>query len=247
MKVEVSHAIIMRTRAFGESDLMVTFFTPEGGLLKGVAKGARKSRRRFVHCFDIFSLVTLEYELKRGRDLCLLHSGKLIDAHVGLRSDYTLFSRASFMIELTEILFPCGVAEKEMFELLQDAFDALSQKEDIDLIPIFFEVKIMSLGGYGMNLERCCVCGRPYKGEGRAVSRCDKGGIACLRCSQESALSPGLDPQSIEMMTLMRSRPLSELKKIVISEGALTEIKPVLQRHREYHLGQRLRTACFLE
>lgn len=246
MKVKISPAVIMRTKAFGESDLMVQFFTPEGGRLKGVAKGARKSRRRFVNCFDIFSLVHLEYEFKRGGDVCLLHSGKLIDAYMGLRSEYTIFSKASFIIELTEVLFPYGVADRGAFELLKDSLDALSKKEKIDLIPTLVEVKIMALGGYGMNLERCCICGRPYKGEGRAVSRCDKGGIACLRCTEESILYPGLDPQTIKVMTLMRSRPLSELKRIAFTEKVLMEIKPVLQRHREYHLGQRLKTACLL-
>ena len=65
METYLSQAIIMRIREFGESDLLVTFFTPDKGQLKGVAKGARKSRKRFVNCLDVFSLVNLEYGLKR--------------------------------------------------------------------------------------------------------------------------------------------------------------------------------------
>jgi DNA repair protein RecO (recombination protein O) len=54
MKTYTSHAIIMRTKEFGETDLLVTFFTQDKGRLKGIAKGARKSRKRFVNCLDVF-------------------------------------------------------------------------------------------------------------------------------------------------------------------------------------------------
>jgi DNA repair protein RecO (recombination protein O) len=59
MKSYTSQAIIMRTKEFGETDLLVTLLTPDKGRLKGIAKGARKSRKRFVNCLDVFSLVEL--------------------------------------------------------------------------------------------------------------------------------------------------------------------------------------------
>ena len=60
MKTHISPAIIMRVKELGEADVLVTFLTPERGQLKGVAKGARRSRRRFANCLETFSLVSLE-------------------------------------------------------------------------------------------------------------------------------------------------------------------------------------------
>jgi DNA repair protein RecO (recombination protein O) len=119
MAIHISPAIIMRIREFGESDLMVTFFTPERGRLKGVAKGARRSKRRFSNCLDLFCLTSLEYELKRKGDLYFLHSCKLIDGFQGVRSDFSALALACYMIELTETLFPLGVVDPNMFELLK--------------------------------------------------------------------------------------------------------------------------------
>ena len=65
MKTYTSQSIIMRTKEFGETDLLVTFFTPDNGRLKGIAKGARKSRKRFANCLDVLCLTELEYSLKR--------------------------------------------------------------------------------------------------------------------------------------------------------------------------------------
>ncbi len=106
MKTQVSPAIIMRVREIKESDLLVFFFARDIGLLRGVAKGARRSLKRFVNCFETFSLVNLEYETRGEDKPCFLHSGKLQHAFQGLRKDFTALSRASYMIELTELLFP---------------------------------------------------------------------------------------------------------------------------------------------
>ena len=65
MNIKSSTSIIMRVSEFGESDLLITFFTPTEGKIKGIAKGARRSKARFVNCLDIFSLVNLEYSQKK--------------------------------------------------------------------------------------------------------------------------------------------------------------------------------------
>jgi DNA repair protein RecO (recombination protein O) len=247
MTVHISPAIIMRTWEFGESDLMVSFFTPEGGRLKGVAKGARKSRQRFANCLDLFCLTRLEYERRREEGLYFLHSGKLIHAFPGLRSDFLALSLASYMIELTEILFPVGVTAKRMFDLLHAALSALHEEKQIDSFRILFEAKAMTLGGYGIDLSRCCVCGRTYQGEGRAVFKQGSGGIACLKCGHESSRSPGLGPATARALNEIQSTTWDTSQALGLSAEMIREIKPVLKRHIEYRIGQRLKTAEYLE
>jgi DNA repair protein RecO (recombination protein O) len=237
----------MRVKALGESDLLVTFFTAQKGRLKGVAKGARKSRKRFVNALDLFSLISLEYASRRQGDLLLLHSAKLIDAYPGLRAGFSALSKASYMIELTEILFPPGVAEPGMFESLNLAFDALSKGQKSNLVPIVFEFKAMSLGGYRIETSRCCRCGRPYQGEGTAVFKQERGGIACLKCAQPSATSPSLQPASVKAIETFQDKRFQEAMELDFGEQTMNELKAVLKRHREYRLEQRLRTSKYVE
>ncbi len=247
MATHISDAIIMRTWEFGETDLLVSFLTSDRGRLKGVAKGARKSRKRFANCLDLFSLVKLEYELKRGRELYFLHSGKFVHAFPGIRSDFSSLSLASYMIELTEILFPVGVVAKRMFELLNGSFSALDEDKKIDKLRILFETKAMALGGYRINLDKCCDCGRPYAGEGRAAFKQSKGGIACLKCGQESKLSPGLGPSTVKALRVIQSTPWGKAQALDLTNEMVHEIKPVLKLHIEYRIGQRLKTAEYLD
>jgi len=190
--------------------------------------------------------VDLQFSLKRNGDLYLLNSGKLIDAFPGLRSDFTSLSYASYMVELTEILFPWGMGDRKMFELLRESLDALSRGERIEAIPVLFEVRAMTLGGYGINLERCCICGRAYKGEGKAVFKRERGGVACLKCQEPTAMAPGISPQAVKMIQQMQTRPFRSLTQLEFTDEDMKEIRPVLKRHREYHLGQRPKTACYL-
>jgi DNA repair protein RecO (recombination protein O) len=247
MKNEISQAVIMRVRELGESDLIVTFFTPHRGLLKGVAKGARRSRKRFVNCLDNFSLVSLEYALKREGGLCFLHSGKLIDGYADLRSDFALLSAASYIIELTEILFPSGVSDPRMFKLLNESLTSLTSAERAAAIPIVFEARAMTLGGYKANLEKCSTCGRPYKGEGMAVFNPKKGGIVCLKCEQPSSFFPSMTPDVVSTLDMLQegSFPASEIDHI--ADDIMKSLKAVLKLHREYRLEQRLKTSQYLE
>jgi len=247
MNVHISPAIIMRIKEFGESDLLVTFFTSDSGRLKGVAKGGRKSQKRFANCLDLFCLANLEYELKKKGDLHFLHSCKLFHAFPGLRSDFTSLSLASYMIELTEILFPLGVTDKEMFELLKNAFLALNKGGKTDILRILFEAKAMALGGYKVNLDKCCGCGRLYAGEGMAVFKRSKGGIACLKCEQESELSPGLSMDSVKALKIIQSTPWSQAKASDLNNEMISEIKAVFKLHIEYRIGRRLKTAEYLD
>lgn len=237
----------MRINEFGESDLLVTFFTPERGRLKGVAKGARKSRRRFANCLDLFCLGNLEYEKKRKGELYFLHSCRLINAFPKLRSDFSSLSLASHMIELTEILFPLGVVDRKMFGLLENSFQVLNRGARKEALGIFFDAKAMSFGGYRIDLNKCCACGRNYKGEGRAVFRPDKGGICCLKCGEESATSPGLSAESIKMLGLMQSGMWDMVEELSFTDDMIREMRPVLRLHIVYRIGRRLKTADYLE
>lgn len=247
MQNHISEAVIMRTREYGESDLLVTFFTPHLGLLKGVAKGARRSRRRFVNALDICSLVKLEYGLKKEGALYFLHSGKLIDGFPALRSNYATLSKASYMIELTEVLFPPGVAEQRMFELLKGIFQLLDKGERTTILPMIFEMKALALGGFGIHFEKCCKCGRTYAFEGNALFIPEKGGIACLKCQKESARSPLMSPDSVKAFIGIQSEPLLQSIKKDWSDKVIDEIKPVLRLHREYHLERRLKTSKYVD
>jgi DNA repair protein RecO (recombination protein O) len=247
MKTETSQAIIMRVKELGESDLIVTFFTPHRGLLKGVAKAARRSRKRFVNCLDVCSLVSLEYDLKKEGGLWFLHSGRLINGYPDLRSDFALLSAASYLIELMEILFPSGVSDRKIFDLLKDSLASLTSPKRAVSIPLVFEARALAVGGYRLNLGKCSECGRAYKGEGMAVFKPEKGGITCLKCEQPSSLFPSMTPDAVRILEMLQEGAFSVSDVDSIADDIMKHMKTVLKLHREYRLELRLKTSKYLE
>lgn len=246
MDLQTSSAVILRVNDLGESDLLVGFFTEDRGRLRGLAKGARRSRSRFVNCLDHFCLVRMEYRSKGRGGLHLLNSCRLLNAFAGLRRDFASVSLASYMVELVETVFPPGVPERGGFALLVNALQSLDEGLDREKLRLVFEGRAMALAGYAIALERCCLCGRTYAGEGRAVFLRDKGGIACLRCARVTGLTPGLDPAAVRAIKAIQSQEWQELRTLTVEGDTPEGLRAVMDLHMGFRLGERLRTVEYL-
>jgi DNA repair protein RecO (recombination protein O) len=77
MAVRRDEAIILRTRDYSESDRLITFFTRNQGQLTGIAKGARRSKKRFVHTLEPLSHVFITYADRRTSGLVRLDASEL--------------------------------------------------------------------------------------------------------------------------------------------------------------------------
>jgi DNA repair protein RecO (recombination protein O) len=241
-----TEALILRTRDFGESDCIVTAFSSLHGTIKGIAKGARKSSKRFVNSLNIFSHVNLEYRDRRSGDLVWLDSSELIDGFPGIRSNYTQLSTASYVVELTETLFPLNVPSQEMFSLLKWALGSISEGENLKRTMIVFQARAMSIGGFSINTSKCALCGRVYQGEGRALFHPSSGSIVCMGCARETAHTPAMGPRSVAVLARLQSKEDIAPDSLAWGEEMLAELSKVLAAHIEHRIGKRLRSAQYL-
>ena len=63
-----SEALILRTYPLHEADLLVTFFTRAEGKIRGVAKAAKRSKRRFGGALEPLTHVTAHWEEKEKQE-----------------------------------------------------------------------------------------------------------------------------------------------------------------------------------
>ena len=245
MEQKKTEAIILKTRDLGESDLLVTFFSSVYGNLKGVAKGARRSSKRFVNSLSTFSLVDVGFRERRSGDLVWVELCELLDGFPGIRSDYNLLLRASYMVEMTEILFPSNVPSSEMFQLLRVGLESISKRQNVDETIIAFQARALKIGGFGINLSRCARCGRQYRGEGRALFHLQSGSIVCLACEKESVVTLGMEPDTVYALHQLQSSDRLLSNNLKFSDNMVRELKAVLAAHIEHCLGKRLKSARY--
>ena len=120
-------AIVLTVREYGEADLMVNFLTPEYGPLTGIAKHARKSRRRFAHCLEPLSRVVFFLSPRAGRDLEFLQKGELVQSFPALRRDLKRLGAAAILAEVAGLLAGPPEAYREIFAALEEALGLLEQ------------------------------------------------------------------------------------------------------------------------
>ena len=77
MRLESTPAVVLRTREYGESDKIVTVLSRAAGKFSGIAKGAKRSQRRFPGTLEIFSHVTLDYKRRPHSELAFLDRAPL--------------------------------------------------------------------------------------------------------------------------------------------------------------------------
>src|ERR1039458_3095699 len=88
MALKESEAIVLRTYPLHEADLLVTLFTRLEGKVKGVAKAAKKSRRRFAGALEPLTCVRVFWEDRERRELARIDSCEVLASPLSSQVDY---------------------------------------------------------------------------------------------------------------------------------------------------------------
>ena len=113
-------AIVLRTVAYGESDLVVTLLGPTTGRLSALARGARKSARRFGGGLGMGAEGQAALRERPGADLLLLEEFEVAEARLGLAGDLGKTAHAAYALEMCDRLCPARHAEPAAFDWLRE-------------------------------------------------------------------------------------------------------------------------------
>lgn len=245
MNIHAFDAIILRHLDYGEADRIVTFLTAEHGLLKGFARGARKSRRRFGAALEPFAQVRLHWRAPRAGDLQSLRESELIDLRTGLRQDLAAIALAAYGCELLEALLGEGQGHGEAFALLAAYLDHLAGGGARPEARLLFELRLLQLAGYVPHLLHCSLCGETLRAA-QAAFAVEHGGSLCLACAGGT---PGRPVALGTLGTLARvlQTPPTLFAGFRLSPQTLAEGGAILGAALRPHLARPLKSLPFLE
>ena len=95
MPLYTADALILRTYKLGEADRIVVFLTRDRGKKRGVAKGARRPRSRFLGALEPLTEVRVAYFEKERRELVGLNFAETIRSPLGLIGPASAFAKAT--------------------------------------------------------------------------------------------------------------------------------------------------------
>ena len=117
MALKESEAIVLRTYPLREADLLVTLFTRLEGKVRGVARSAMKSRRRFGGALEPLTYVKAFYEDRERQELSRLDSCEVIDSPMATEVTYPRAVALGHVAELLDELLPDREANDAVFRL----------------------------------------------------------------------------------------------------------------------------------
>lgn len=244
MKPQISSAIILHHTNYGEADRIVTFLTPDHGRLKGFARAARKSRKRFGAALEPFAEVQLHWSARSSGDLVSLRDAELVTLRSGLRRDLETLTLAGYGCELTEVLFDESGAGVEVFQLLQAFLDHLDSEGFSVEARLLMEIRILSLAGYVPHLQHCADCFGPLPSGPVSFSAAANGSL-CPACDGGRATLK-IDRMTLGTFGRILQTPLTSFVDFRLSPRSRQEGQALLNDALQRHLHRPLKTLKFL-
>lgn len=181
------HAINVGSFNLGESDKIITLFSAERGLIRAVAKGARKPGAKIGGRAELLAVNRLL--IAGGRSLDIITQAESIETFKGLRNDLIRLTYALYYAELTCHLGQ-GVSEETdlYFEILLNALRQLSNPESNPAyLCLIFQLSLLHLLGLKPELDSCVICRKRLIEYDLSVFDHDLGGAVCNPCFSRHA------------------------------------------------------------
>jgi DNA repair protein RecO (recombination protein O) len=185
MALLATDAIVLHAFDYLESSRILRLVTRDAGVRSVLAKGARRSSRRFGSALDLFAQGSAQLYAKPGRDLDTLGAFDVTTSRDGIAAELGRFAGASAVAELT-LRFGRDAADPGLFDAVAAALDALTTaaRDDAVATTLASAWHIVAELGFGPAVDVCAECHAPLPGDATVMFSHPSGGALCARCGR---------------------------------------------------------------
>ena len=240
-------ALILSKEKLGEIDLLIELFTPKGKIWS-IAKGAQKSRKRFVNLLEEFNFIKAHLRKTSKGKFPILEKADLLFLPENIRKDYKKYLIISYMGEILSKISFSGLFI-EYFSFIKKLFKEIEREDLFPLLKPFFELKILRFSGWSPEFFQCVKCG--YKPKKIFFLSIPEGGILCFRCKDGN--SEELDFETVDILRYLIKMPveferLKKLEKDLEKSVYIKEkILKISEKFLKYFLPFELNSLKFLK
>jgi DNA repair protein RecO (recombination protein O) len=141
--IESTTGLILRTRSFTETSLIVQWLTPDFGRIATIAKGAHRSKSPFLGKLDLFYLADFSFSRSRRSDLHILREVSLRKMHNALRQDVLLLHQAAYAVGFIEQATEIETPLPAIYDLMPGFLGHLCERSAKPQTVFAFELKLL--------------------------------------------------------------------------------------------------------
>jgi DNA repair protein RecO (recombination protein O) len=239
MSVLTSEAVVLRTWPLHEADLIVSFFTRDYGRVKGVAKSALKSRKRFGGALEPMTVARAWFAERPRQELVRLDQLEIVRSPLSAPVDHVRMAVLSFFAEVLDEALPEHDPQETVFRLLLAVLEQTTVEQP--WMPLtYFSLWMTRLMGLLPDIAHCTACGETL----RAAEVWFHGATDGLFCAvHRNGSANGLSPDSWQLAQRMLRAPASAFAAEAWPRRRGQDLRRFTLQALERHLERKLRTA----
>lgn len=238
-------AVVLRHSDWGEADRLLTLYTREQGMVRALAKGARKVTSRKAGHLQPFTHITVQ--LAKGRDLLIITQVETINAFLPLHDDLVKTSYAAYIVELLlRFSYEDEGANPSIFKLLVDTLARIEKESDSWVAVRYYEMRLLDGVGFRPQLFECANCGRGILAEDQFFSF-TAGGVICPRCGEGVRNLTKISLEALKYLRHFQRSSYRDASRAQPSPEVRKEAETLMQGYFAHTLERGLNTPGFIK
>jgi len=246
----VTNAINLKSYSLSEADKIVLMYSKEKGLMRAAAKGAKKQNSSLSGRMEL--LCANRMLMKKGRSLDTICQAEALNTFFNIRND---MDKLFYSVYCSEIAANFGTENdpnsEEIYNLLYNFLDTVSNaetKEQVMLSVLRFQLKIMNITGYSIELSKCVKCSKTCS-DNEFYFSVQNGGILCPKCIEPDSKKLKIHYKITEFLNTLQKEDFKTHTRYddTASEKVLGVCINLLKDYIEYYSPKRFKTSKVLE
>jgi len=240
-----TQALVLRTFDQGESDRLVHLYTEDLGRISAIAKGARRSRKRFPGRLEILTLLEIRVVDPPRSSLMRLEGARLVTPFESFVKHLGRYGIACQLLEVLDRFTGEREPNPELFHFALGVLGVLAEEVPDRLLALLVLAKTLARLGYRPQLASCACCGKAISARGPRVGFQPRhGGTVCPACCEDDEVR--IAPRLLLALDAGIRTPLRERGQLGLSPRDVELGETLLGRFLKFFIGLELRTAPFL-
>lgn len=231
MGVSETEAIVLRTYKLAEADKITVFLSQNSGVMRGVARGARRLKSKFGAALEPFTLISLSYFEKEGQELVSIRQADILRSYFELSKNTEIVVALEYVGSLILEFAPPHEPNERIFRMTRACLEAIAAApENLRHITRYSEVWLLKLSGFLPDLRNCVNCKKSLREKGERAHLGADGAMRCDACAFKMDLAVSVEATAHLRATQNLAPGVWALSLNNAPEPVLKEISQVTQR-----------------
>ncbi len=219
-----TEGIVLKNYSLSEADKIVVLITNKQGIVRGVAKGAKKLKSKFGGSLEPFTIIQIEYFQKEERELVAIRGIDLVKSYFDKTSNPLFLQKFSYLAEILLEFMPLNDPNEKIYRMVKTCLETVSAEiNELESIILYFEIWLLRLNGYLPDWSRCDLCKREFEVSDMAAIH-HSSHLICSNCQKDKGRLK-ISPRQREIF--YQAQKLSPLNFINQGHYSVKDIKDI--------------------